>query len=95
MLTLTRALVVVIAAAALGGCAAERRAQSDTAIFLDGDRLHTGTGATISSGSGSTSGSMPRAEPKEPRGNTPPGTARDGSKPADGAIVDPAGATTK
>lgn len=93
MITLRKALVVAVAGIALSGCAAEQRAKSDTAIFLDGDRLHTG--ATISNGSGSVSGAAPRAESKEPRGNTPPGVSRDGSKPADGAIVDPAGAATK
>ena len=92
MNTLNKGLVAALAILALTGCAAERRASSDTAIFLDGDRLHTG--ATISNGSGSVSGgSAPRAEPKEPRGNTPPGVSRDGSKPAEGAIVDPAGVT--
>ena len=95
MFTLNKALIVVIAGLTLTGCAVDRRASSDTAIFLDGDRLHTGTGATINYGSGSVSGAGPRPEAKEPRGNTPPGTSRDGSKPAEGAIVDPSGAATK
>ena len=91
-----KAVVIALVAIAATGCAAQRSAKSDTAIFLDGDRLHTGTGATISNSSGgSVSGGAPSAEPKEPRGNTPPGVARDGSKPADGAIVDPSGAATK
>ena len=34
-------------------------------------------------------------EDKEPRGNTPPGMDRSGGGPASGAIVDPAGVTTK
>ena len=36
-----------------------------------------------------------RSEDKEPRGNTPPGMDRSGGGPASGAIVDPAGVTTK
>jgi hypothetical protein len=35
------------------------------------------------------------AEKKEKRGNTPPGSDRAGDGPASGAIVDPAGVTTK
>ena len=95
MSALSKALIIVVAGMALTACAAEQRAKSDTAIFLDGDRLHTGTGATISSGGGAASGSVPPAEPKEPRGNTPPGPSRDGAGPAAGAIVDPTGAATK
>ena len=96
MSVLSRGLVIVVVGLALSACAAEHRARSDSAIFLDGDRLHTGTGATISSGSGSTAGgAATRPEPTEPRGNTPPGTSRDGQGPAAGAIVDPTGAATK
>lgn len=95
MVTFSKALVVVAVGLTLTACAADRRVTSDTAIFLDGDRLHTGTGATIGSGTGSVSGSAPRSEPKEPRGNTPPGMSRDGQGPAAGAIVDPTGAATK
>ena len=95
MLTFSKALAIVVVGSTLTACAVDRGPPSDTAIFLDGDRLHTGTGATISSGSGSVSGSAPRSEPKEPRGNTPPGVSRDGAGPASGAIVDPTGAATK
>jgi hypothetical protein len=50
-----------------------------------------GTGATMGSGSGTTSGP---GEKENQRGNTPPGMSRDGAGPLGGAIVDPSGAAT-
>ena len=89
-------LAIAFAGALLSGCASS--AKRDTAIFLDGDRLHTGTGATISSGSGSGNASGANsapAAPKEPRATPPVGTDRDGQGPASGAIVDPTGAASQ
>jgi hypothetical protein len=90
---------VVIACIFATGCAAtsERSlAERDTAIFVDGDRLHTGTGATIGSGGGAVGGgSAAPAKKDDLRGNTKPGVDRDGHGPATGAIVDPAGVTEK
>ncbi len=90
---------LALACVLASGCAAtsERAvAERDTAIFVDGDRLHTGTGATIGSGGGSAGGgSAAPAKPDESRGNTKPGVDRDGHGPATGAIVDPAGVTEK
>src|SRR5581483_7264328 len=93
------ALVIALAGAVLSGCAAtaeRRQVERDTSIFVDGDRLHTGTGATFSSGAGgNVSNETPAPASKEPRANTPPGTDRGGNGPASGAIVDPAGVTEK
>ena len=50
-------------------------------------------GGTGSAAGGTVSGSQ-KVE-KEQRGNTPPGTDRDGHGPAAGAIVDPSGAATR
>jgi hypothetical protein len=90
-----KAIAIAVAGAWLAGCAGQR----DTAVFVDGDRLHTGTGSTVGSGGGSASNAStaPAAPtaPKEPRANTPPGTTRDGAGPAAGAIVDPTGAATE
>ena len=46
-------LLAVIVGAFVSGCAAQRPLD-DTALFLDGDRLHTG--ATISGAGGTVSG---------------------------------------
>ncbi len=53
------------------------------------------TGATVDGNSGAISGTTAAPEKKEQRGNTPPGTSRDGQGPAGGAIVDPTGAVTR
>ncbi len=50
-----------------------------------------GTGGTLGSAGGATSGP---GEKENQRGNTPPGTSRDGAGPIGGAIVDPSGAAT-
>jgi hypothetical protein len=50
-------------------------------------------GATGNGAGGTISGSE-KVE-KEKRGNTPPGSDRDGHGPAAGAIVDPTGAATR
>ena len=98
MSALTRSLAITFVAV-LAGCAAttERSlAERDTTIFLDGDSLHTGTGATTNTGAGGTvsgSSTAPK-EKKDQRANTPPGKDREGSNPAAGAIVDPAGVTS-
>ena len=92
-MSLRTALGIACVTALLAGCASHQR----QSIYLDGDRLHTGTGATISSGSGAgqSAPASSEAPDKEQRGNTPPGISRDGARPAEGAIVDPTGAATK
>jgi hypothetical protein len=53
------------------------------------------TGGTMTGAGGSVGGSAgPTGEKENQRGNTPPGTSRDGQGPAAGAIVDPTGAAT-
>jgi hypothetical protein len=54
------------------------------------------TGGTTTGAGGSVGGTAaPGGEKENQRGNTPPGTSRDGQGPAAGAIVDPTGAATK
>jgi hypothetical protein len=48
----------------------------------------TGAGGAVGGSTGSP------GEKENQRGNTPPGTSRDGQGPAAGAIVDPTGAAT-
>jgi hypothetical protein len=50
-----------------------------------------GTGGTMGSGGGTTG----PGEKEKQRGNTPPGTDRDGHGPAAGAILDPSRVVTK
>jgi hypothetical protein len=53
------------------------------------------TGGTIGGAGGTVGGTAsPTGEKENQRGNTPPGTSRDGQGPAAGAIVDPSGAAT-
>jgi hypothetical protein len=53
------------------------------------------TGGTIGGAGGTVGGTAsPTGEKEKQRGNTPPGTSRDGQGPAAGAIVDPSGAAT-
>ena len=71
--------------------AATQRSNSDNAPAATGGTFGTG-------GSGSAAGQPAPSGPGEKehqRGNTPPGVDRDGHGPAAGAIVDPAGVTTK
>jgi hypothetical protein len=53
------------------------------------------TGGTIGGAGGAVGGgASPTGEKEQQRGNTPPGTSRDGQGPAAGAIVDPTGAAS-
>ena len=92
-MSLRTVLGIACVNALLVGCASHQR----QSIYLDGDRLHTGTGATMSTGAGAgqSAPAAAQAPDKEQRGNTPVGVSRDGAKPAEGAIVDPTGAATK
>lgn len=66
---LTRLLAIALVATLASGCAEvaqQSAAKRDTAIFLDGDRLHTGTGATIGSGSGNVEGGNTATQQKGP-----------------------------
>jgi hypothetical protein len=52
-------------------------------------------GVTEDTAGGTVSGTAGNPTGKEQRGNTPPGSDRDGHGPAAGAIVDPTGAATR
>ena len=82
--------------AATHGGAAER--DSAAAQRSNSGSTPAATGGTLGSGAGSVAGQSAPSGPGEKeqqRGNTPPGVDRDGHGPAAGAILDPAGVTTK
>jgi hypothetical protein len=87
----SKTLCAVVVAAALAGCTMSHGPGG--VAYSTGDA--PSVGATSGAGGGSVSGGSKNGPEKEQRGNTPPGTDRDGHGPAAGAIVDPTGAATR
>ena len=87
-----KALAAAALTATLAGCAMSHGPEG--VAYSTQEKSAVGVTST-GAGSGSVAGSSGTEPGKSQRGNTPPGTDRDGHGPAAGAIVDPTGAATR
>src|SRR5688572_4366225 len=93
-----KTLIVSAALLAASGCITH--GPGGVAYSTDSKQAEPAVGGTVGTGGGAVTGGTTvtpgfAPEKKEERGTPPVGTSRDGSRPADGAIVDPTGAATR